>query len=233
MAKSKRNISRKRKQSRKLTQKGTKRNRKLKRGKLVGGYNKELFLKKFEALGLPNLGADVNSEISRIIENSNSNSNSIKDFLIKKNQTAKCGALEYRDVTEYEKYCIEKSCNYKYPNEFTFKPPGPVSSFFSFAPGSIKPGGQDKEAFTEYKRELSGSIEKFKTDFAGKESAILKLFEVLDEEAREATDKFRDNETGILPVNNEANRQKLIATFNNNKTDEEKNNDEQTKEDGI
>ncbi len=185
MAKSKRNISRKRKQSRKLTQKGTKRNRKLKRGKLVGGYNKESFLIKFKALGLPNLGLDVDSEISKRIEDNNS----IKDFLTNRTQSAIVSGDIQDKLTGYEKYCIENTT--RRPNEFKFKPPGLLSSFLSYAPGSTHPDGSDKEAFYKYKQELSKSIEKFIYDFKQKESAILELFDVLDEEATADTDNFR------------------------------------------
>jgi len=223
MAKSKRNLSRKHKQSRKLTQKGTKRNRKLKRGKLVGGYNTKSFIEKFEALGLPNLGADVDSEISKRIEDNNS----IKDFLTNRTKSAIVSGKLYKDLTGYEKYCIENAT--RLPNEFKFKPPGLLSSFLSYAPGSTHPDGSDKEAFYKYKQELSESIEKFIDDFAGKKSAILELFDVLDEEATADTDNFRGDEIGVLPVSNEANRQKLIDKFN---AELIKNTDSQTKEDG-
>ena len=224
MAKSKRNISRKRKQSRKLTQKGTKRNRKLKRGKLVGGYNKESFLIKFEALGLPNLGADVDSEISKRIEDNNS----IKDFLTKKNKSAVVSGKIYNELTGYEKYCIENTT--RRPHNFKFEPPrGPINYLkraagLSIEKGDTNSGQNNTEAFNAYVEQRKIDIPKFIDDFAGKKSAILELFDVLDEEA---TAEFLDNETGVLQVSNEDQRQELIA-----KLKEDENTDSQTKENG-
>ena len=176
MAKSKRNLSRKLKQSRKRRQNGTKRNRKLKRGKIIGGYDENVFMEKFKELKLPNLGADVDSEISRI----STDSNAIKDFLTNGTKSVIVSGATHSNLTGYEKYCIETTT--RYPRNFTINSDSIFSNplNMSIEKKDLHEGKQDKDAVNAYLEQRKLDVKNFIGEFSKKKQSILDFFNNLD-----------------------------------------------------